>query len=63
MLEAVGESNGLKQVRSQRLEFGLGTMDDIAWLEDKQVRERARRRRNRRRASIIFPQVGTHFGI
>lgn len=62
MLGAVGESNGLKQVRSQRLEFGLGSMDDIAWLEDKQVRERARRR-NRRWASIIFPQVGTHFGI
>ena len=43
--------------------FGPDTMDDIAWLEGKQVRERARRRRNMWWASIIFPQVGTHFGI
>lgn len=62
MLEAVGESNGLKQVRSQRLEFGLGTMDDIVWLEDKQVRERARRRRIGG-GPPLSPQVGTHFGI
>ena len=64
MLGDVGELNGLKQMRSLLPHpFGPDTMDDIAWLEGRQVRERARRRRVRRWASIIFPQVGTHFGI